>query len=154
MAVSKGIARRMLLAGLLAGACAAPAMAQQADNGLGQAWPQATDVSASPNWHVYVFPKDGIKYIQVNDAAGNVHLAVAAANGHLVVLPMGADAGRVLTRQVAAGTPAPAPADGTETVYTDDDTQVTTAPQQDGGTQWTVTADEDCTSGKDCGIGH
>ncbi len=154
MAASKGIARRILLAGLLAGACAPPALAQQAGDGLGQSWPQAADASASPNWHVYVFPKDGIKYIQVNDGDGQVRLAVAAAHGHLLVLPMGTDAGRVQTRTASATSAAAA--DGADTVYTDEDTQVTAAPQQDGTTQWTITADDDgdCGSAKDCGIGH
>lgn len=60
--------------------------------GLGQSWPNASDVSSSPRWHVYVFVKDGVRYIQVNDLNGKVRGAFATANGQFLVLPVGADA--------------------------------------------------------------
>ena len=62
--------RASLLAGLLAGLVALPAVAQQqaasglGQSGLGQLLPQAKNVSAAPGWRVYVFVQDRVKYIQ------------------------------------------------------------------------------------------
>ncbi|WP_266167841.1 hypothetical protein [Dyella subtropica] len=67
--------------------------------GLGQSWPNAPDVSANPHWHVYVFERDGIRYVQVNDLGGKVRAAFATANGELLVLPMGEDAQVVIRPQ-------------------------------------------------------
>ncbi|MGA0586366.1 hypothetical protein ACO2Q2_04420 [Dyella sp. KRB-257] len=75
-------------------------MAQATDapsSGLGQSWPNATDVSANPHWHVYVFEKDGVRYVQVNDINGGVHAAIATAGGQVLVLPIGTDAQNVTT---------------------------------------------------------
>lgn len=77
--------------------------------GLGQTRPHAPDVSTSPDWHVYVFQRDGIRYLQVNDASGTVRGAIATANGSILVLPIGKDAAnihvmRVTTANAATGT--------------------------------------------------
>lgn len=117
-----------LLSGLLAVALSGAAMAAQpSTTGLGQAWPNAQDVSASPHWHVYVFDRGGIHYIQVNDINGRVHGAVATANGTFLVLPMG-DA-EVSTPDDPGTTAAP---DGGETVYHDSAVQVIATPQANG----------------------
>lgn len=94
--------------------------------GLGQSWPNASDVSSSPRWHVYVFVKDGVRYIQVNDLNGRVRSAFATANGQFLVLPIGADAehasagpnGSALTTAIT-GTPG-------ETIYRDGEVRITT----------------------------
>lgn len=80
-----GIVLAMLL--VVGGAMAADAPSK----GLGARWPNAQDVSQSASWHVYVFARDGVKYIQVNDAAGNVRGAVAASadGATAVALPLG-----------------------------------------------------------------
>jgi hypothetical protein len=65
--------------------------------GLGQSWPNAPDVSASPQFHVYVFSREGVRYVQVNDLNGNVLAAVGSAGGEIIVLPIGT--GRVATSQ-------------------------------------------------------
>lgn len=75
-----------------------------ANTGLGQAWPNAADVSASPNWHVYVFERDGVRFIQINDLNGNVRSAFATANGQLLVLPSGLDATLVASAPSLANT--------------------------------------------------
>lgn len=111
-----------LLAGLLAPAFA---FAAQPTSGLGQAWPNAPDLSTSPQWHVYAFERDGIRYVQINDARGAVRGAFATANGVFLVLPMG-------TAGVDVGT-ALQPSTQGETVYRDGDVQVTATPQPDGG---------------------
>jgi hypothetical protein len=109
--------------------------AQPPATGLGQAWPNAVDVSASPNWHVYVFVLNGIEYIQVNDLDGRVIGAVASAGGQFITLPVGEDAQYVSTPQQRAAQPLPptSTARGT-TVYRDSSTVITATPQSNGVT--------------------
>lgn len=93
--------------------------------GLGQSWPNTSDVSSSPHWHVYVFVKDGVRYIQVNDLNGKVRGAFATANGQFLVLPVGADADRGSAgRNASARTMAITGQQG-ETVYRDGDVRIT-----------------------------
>lgn len=117
------------------------AFAQQASSGLGQSWPNAPDVSSSPNWHVYVFVRDGIRYVQVNDLNGNVRGAVAVAGGQFLTLPIGRDAQLVSTPQQSAQTATP-PAPS-ETVYKDSALQLQVAPQPNGAAQLRA-VDADC----------
>ncbi|UPG85325.1 hypothetical protein L2Y94_18780 [Luteibacter aegosomatis] len=120
---------RTLSALLLASLIAVPfsANAQQAISGLGQSWPNATDVSSSPNYHVYVFQRGNTRYIQVNDANGNVRGAFARTPYSLVGLPIG-------TAELATpDEPMPAPASTAgETVYQGNSITVFAAPQPDG----------------------
>jgi hypothetical protein len=95
-------------------AAAVPALhAQDASSperiqGLGEAHPRAPDVSLSPRFHVYVFPKDGIDYIQINGLDGKVLAAVAAANGRFYTLPIGTlPASRILLPGASAATIGP-----------------------------------------------
>lgn len=110
------------------------------NGGLGQAWPNARDVSANGHWHVYVFANNGMRYIQVNDANGSVRLAFGTASGQFLVLPMGRDAQHVSTPQQSL--PADATAvpltSYTETVYRDDDIQVDAVPMSDGTTHFSI----------------
>jgi hypothetical protein len=127
--------RKTALISFIALCAASTGFAQTAtpSTGLGQAWPNATDVSASPNWHVYVFVLNGVKYIQVNDLNGTVHGAVATANGTLMALPVGVDAQNVTTTtttQSASSTNSAA-----QTVYSDGTTTITATPQSSGATQ-------------------
>ncbi|HUB92304.1 MAG TPA: hypothetical protein VMA74_21450, partial [Dyella sp.] len=96
--------RKALLAGFVAIGLTSTAFAQTSApaTGLGQSWPNASDVSANPNWHVYVFFLHGVKYIQINDLNGTVHAAVGAANGTTIVLPVGVDAQNVTTSTTSA----------------------------------------------------
>ncbi|UPG93872.1 hypothetical protein [Luteibacter aegosomatissinici] len=115
-----------LMTGLLAGSAAA---ASPAVTGLGQSWPNTTDVSASPNWHVYVFVRGNTRYIQINDAQGVVRGAFARTPYTVVGLPVGTDAGNLSTPDE----PLPAPASRVSTqVYSGDGIQVFVAPQTDG----------------------
>ena len=118
-----------LLAGLMAVALAGPAAAQQQPTtGLGSAWPtDASDMSRAPGYHVYTWTNSGVKYIQVNDYAGNVLVAVATANGVFLPLPMG-NAKNLQTPQNGATSTSTT---GT-TVYQDGSVQVTAAPQTSG----------------------
>src|SRR5690348_11014411 len=126
MAMMKFLPRRALCAGLVVMGLSASAMAAPTSTGLGQAWPNARDVSASAHWHVYTFSSNGVRYVQVNDLDGNVRLAFATANGQFLVLPMGRDARRVSTPQQtapASGTAVPLAAYA-ETVYRDSHVQL------------------------------
>jgi hypothetical protein len=128
--------RRTALMGLLALVTSASAMAAdtfQSSSGLGQAWPNATDVSASPHWHVYVFQRDGIRYIQVNDLNGKVHAAVAASGGQFLVLPIGVDSQNVSTPdQPLSTTTDTTTSTSSEVVYDDSSVSVSVTPQASG----------------------
>ncbi|HET6555443.1 MAG TPA: hypothetical protein VFG49_18085, partial [Dyella sp.] len=127
------LSRVALVALLFAGAAGSAMAAQPAATGLGQAWPNTTDVSSSPNWHAYVFVLGGVKYVQVNDRNGNVIGAVGTSNGNFITLPIGAFAQLVSTpQQPAAVTTDAQPAADAATVYQDDSVQVTATPQTDG----------------------
>lgn len=66
-----------------------PAFADDS-SGLGSNWPNTPDVSSNPQFHVYRWVSNGITYIQVNDQAGNVKMAVGKVGTTVFVLPMGA----------------------------------------------------------------
>lgn len=153
MAVIKFLVRRSICAGLIfMGLSASGLAAQPLGTGLGQAWPNAQDLSASTHWHVYVFANNGIRYVQVNDLNGSVRVAFAAANGQFLVLPMGLDSQRLATPQQPLST-----SDGvtaltsyTETVYRDDTVQLTAVPLSDGTTMFTATASTTTTALAPC----
>ncbi len=44
--------------------------APKATSGLGEAMPDAIDLSSDPTWQVYEFERDGVRYVQVNDLSG------------------------------------------------------------------------------------
>lgn len=133
--------RKAAFAGLLVLCVTSIASAQTSApaTGLGQAWPNAADVSANPNWHVYVFVLNGIKYIQVNDLNGNVHAAVGTANGTSIVLPVGVD-----SQNVATSSSTTTDSSSTTTVYSDSATTVTATPQSNGATRFTVLNNASC----------
>jgi hypothetical protein len=117
--------------------------------GLGQSWPNATDVSASPHYHVYVFQHLGVRYIQVNDASGTVRGAVAYGGSGFMGLPMGVDATRWVTPTEGVWDGA-AMASG-EQVYNDGTVIVTAAPQPDG-TSLLSALPEDCKNPAECSV--
>lgn len=120
---------------LFAALLSASAFAYQAPaTGLGQSWPNAADVSVSPHYHVYVFVRDGIRYIQVNDLNGTVRGAVAIADRVVLVLPVGVDAPYVTTQHAQV----PVTAANAETVYRDSGTRVTATPTNTGAVQLDV----------------
>ena len=99
--------------------------------GLGQAWPNAADASASPNFHVYVFMLGGVKYVQINDSNGNIIGAIGTANGQFLTLPIGRDSQYVVTpNQAPPATSAPAATP--TTVYQDGTTAIRATPQLNG----------------------
>jgi hypothetical protein len=96
--------------------------------GLGQSWPNATDVSTNVHYHVYRFERDGVAYIQVNDLQGQVRAAFATTQNGALTLPVGMDAQHV---KIVTG-PAAASLDATQVVYQDSALTVTVLPQGDG----------------------
>lgn len=131
--------KRAVLAMGLAMSMSGAAWAGPPTTGLGQAWPNASDVSVNPNFHAYVFVMGGIQYIQINDAAGHVLGAVGQAGGQYIVLPVGRYARQVSTPQQTATTTA-TPTASSMTVYNDGTTQVTATPMSDGTTALTTSA--------------
>lgn len=136
---------------LFAALLSTSAFAYQAPaTGLGQSWPNATDVSVSPHYHVYVFIRDGIRYIQVNDLNGTVRGAVAMADRVVLVLPVGVDAPYVTAQHAQI----PATAANAETVYSDSSTRITATPTSTGAVQLNVvtpaTTQDICTNPVNC----
>ena len=127
------ISRKTILVGLFGLVLSTPGLAAKLPStGLGQSWPNTNDVSASPHYHVYLFARDGIRYVQVNDSSGKVRAAFATANQVIFVLPIGTDAqGAGASRQTAAQT-ATVNTSSTEMVYSDNVVQVTATPQSNG----------------------
>lgn len=135
---------------LLAISVSTPALAfQPPSTGLGQAWPNNTDVSVSPHYHAYVFARDGVRYIQVNDLTGAVLGAVAVVDNQLLVLPVGVDAENVTVSQ--AGSDAVKAASSSESVYSDDLVQITAGSASNGGVKLDAAAAmQRCTNPSDC----
>jgi hypothetical protein len=138
----------------VAGMLAMSAQAHQpSSTGLGQAWPNAEDVSASPHYHVYVFVRDGIRYIQVNDLNGTVRGAVAVAGRVSWVLPVGTDAQNVTT-----STQDDSPASHSEAVYDDGVTRITASPAGQNAVKLEATETDQCTNfdctGQDVSAGN
>lgn len=125
---SRKLLRQTILTAAIALSMTTVATAQQATSvtGLGQAWPNASDVSTNPHFHVYRFERDGIRYIQINDLQGNVRAAVASASGATFALPIGVDA------QNVAVTTGRSLANLAQAVYQDDGLTVAAVPQSDG----------------------
>lgn len=151
--MSKFVNRRTLFVTLLAlGLCGAASAATPPATGLGQAWPNAQDVSASPNYHAYVFVLGGIQYIQINDLNGNVLGSVGTSGGQFITLPIGKFAQLVATpQQPAASTTSAAQAASPTTVYNDGSTTVTATPMTDGSTKLTAAAMVICSDPATCG---
>jgi len=122
--------RTLTLAALLLCALAAHAGAPAAQpNDLGQSWPRAQNLSIATGWNVYVFTRGNVRYLQINDASGNVHAAFAVSGNLALALPMGSDAQRVSTPQQPLA--AVASANG-QVVYSDLQLQVVAVPQANG----------------------
>lgn len=118
--------------------------------GLGQAWPNAVDVSASPNWHVYVFVLNGIKYIQVNDLNGHVIGAIGTAGGQFITLPVGEYSQYVSTPQQRAASTSAVQAATPTTVYRDSSTVIIASPQSNGATTLSAAMANTCQDPEQC----
>jgi hypothetical protein len=86
--------------------------------GLGESLPKTSDLSSDPQWQVYEFERDGIRYLQINDGANTARAAIGQIGATAWVLPIGRDVDRVA---IQAGTPA---AVGGRVVYRDDTVEV------------------------------
>lgn len=133
----KKFSSQAMFAGLLISALSTPAWAVDPPSaGLGQSWPNTTDVSRTPDLHAYVFMLRGVKYVQINDANGNVLGAVGTANGEFITLPIGRFSSLVSTPQEpATDTAVAAPVATPTTVFQDDTTEITATPLSDGTMQ-------------------
>lgn len=146
--------RRTLLATLMGLSLSGAALAAPPATGLGQSWPNATDMSLSPNFHAYVFSIGGIQYIQINDVNGNVLGGVGNAAGQFIVLPIGQFAQLVTTpRQTPAAITTATPTAAPTPVYNDGTTTVTATPMSDGTTQLSAARADLCSDPTVCGSG-
>jgi len=132
MQKTTGCVRAVAGLGLLLGMAGAAFAANPPATGLGQSWPNATDVSRDTHYHAYAFVLNGIKYVQINDANGNVLGAIGTSNGQFITLPVGRYAQHVHTPQQPASVSAATPITAPVVVYQDDTTQITAAAQSDG----------------------
>jgi len=69
--------------------------APKAATGLGDVNPPSADLAGDPLWQVYEFERDGVRYVQVNDATGKVRAAAGRIANTFWVMPIGTDAGKV-----------------------------------------------------------
>jgi len=138
--------RQWLGAGLLMASLGAMADGRAPATGLGQSWPNATDVSASPHWHVYVFELNDVRYVQINDLGGKVRAAFATSRGHALALPVGSDATRVATPDEPLR---PSRSTAGDIVYQDGTIKVLVAPQANG-TAAVYVAASDCHDPIEC----
>lgn len=146
------VTRRTLFTTLFVMGLSGAAIAGAPSTGLGQAWPNTADVSASPNYHAYVFVLGGIQYIQINDLNGNVLGSVGTAGGQFITLPIGKFAQLVSTPQQPAATTSNAtPTASPTTVYNDGTTTVAATPMSDGTTKFSAAAVAICTDPAACG---
>ena len=128
------------------------AFAQAPPSGLGQSWPNTTDVSVSPSYHVFVFMLAGVRYIQVNDFNGNILGSVGTANGQYITLPIGRFSQLVSTPQQSAPTSNATPAAAPTVVYNDGATTITATPMSDGTLQLSAAASQSQCDPVDCNI--
>ena len=152
------LAAALLFAGLTFGAAGSLSATDSSATSLGQSWPNTTDVSRSPNWHVYVFRKNGISYVQINDLNGNVHGAIAMAGGTFLVLPMGVDSQTIRVPGNSSSLVSSAvvrqpiqPAAAAQVVYSDATTTITATPLTSGATLFSAATVSGCdTDPEDC----
>lgn len=95
---------------------------------LGASNPSTPNVSLSPDYQVYLFTRDAVRYVELADASGTPRAAFTVVSGGLLSLPVGVDA----VQQVAV-----APA-WTEVVYSDTTVIVGRRVSDDGATIWQV----------------
>jgi hypothetical protein len=134
--------RRAMLTAALMCSVSGVVIAAPPSSGLGQAWPNATDMSTSTSYHAYQFqaPGGAITYVQINDVAGNVIGAIGNAGGTYFVLPVGQFSQQVSVPQQPAATTPATPIGSATQVYNDGTTSVTAQPMSDGSTQLNAVA--------------
>ncbi|MGE7139650.1 hypothetical protein ACQKIE_18645 [Luteibacter sp. NPDC031894] len=140
MKLKNAIVGMLLIAPWGATLAGAPVCCASGDNGkpsgmsavgtteLGQFNPSVQNLSLSPEYQVFQFTREGIRYIEVADLAGAPRAAFTVVNGALLTLPIGPD-----TAQQVAISPA-----WTDVVYDDGSVVVARRTAADGGVTWQV----------------
>jgi len=95
---------------------------------LGKVSPTAANYSLSPNWQAFIFVRNGVRYVEVADAAGVPRAAFTIVGESVLSLPVGMDQ----VQQVAVASPAD------EVVFEDATTRVGAVTGQDGAVTWQV----------------
>ncbi|MDR6642781.1 hypothetical protein J2X57_001993 [Luteibacter sp. 1214] len=135
------LAALLLLAPVAASWAAEPVCCASGDNGkpkgraavassseLGKTSPASSNLSLSPEYQVFEFTREGLRYVEVADAAGVPRAAFTIVSGSVLALPVGTDA----VQQVAI-----APA-WTDVVYDDGTITVARRVASDGALVWQV----------------
>lgn len=89
-----------------------------AATGLGESLPLTSDLSSDPQWQVYAFQRDGVRYLQINDGANTARAAIGQIGATAWVLPIGRDADRVAIQTAVPSTVAG------RVVYRDEEVEV------------------------------
>ena len=97
---------------------------------------------------MFVFVKDQARFVQVNDAVGEVRGALATTGDQILILPIGTGAQVVTPPPQAADAPAADPAVSTEPVYQDSQATITAQPQSNG--TLLLKAMSDCKAPTEC----
>jgi len=101
--MDRAVKRSWIALGLVA-ALAVPACAFASDaQDLGSSQPFGPDVSSNPQFHVYTWQRNGVTFIQVNDAVGNIDFAAATGGGQALILPIGHPDAVIVAPAGAAG---------------------------------------------------
>jgi len=95
---------------------------------LGQTNPSVPNLSLSPEYQVFQFTRDGVRYTEVADLTGAPRAAFTVVGGALLTLPVGTD----IVQQIPV---APAWSD---VVYDDGSIVIARRITSDGGTTWQV----------------
>lgn len=135
------LAALLLLAPVAASWAAEPPCCASGDNGkpkgrtavastseLGKTSPTSSNLSLSPEYQVFEFTREGLRYVEVADAAGVPRAAFTIVSGSVLVLPVGTDA----VQQIAI-----APT-WTDVVYDDGTVTVARRVASDGALVWQV----------------
>jgi hypothetical protein len=104
------------------------AMAVPTQTDLGKAAPEAQNLSAAPDWRVYVFTRDTVRYVELTDATGVPRAAYTVVGDRVLALPIGSD----VVQQVAVAPPVAV------VVYQDDYSVVGVVTNADGTVTWQV----------------
>lgn len=85
-----------------------------AATGLGASNPQAQNLSAASTVRVYLFERDGLRYLQVNDLNGQARTAIGWIGDTHWVMPIGTDVDRTTILPTGTSTEGTVVYDGNE----------------------------------------
>lgn len=73
-------------------------------NDMGSSIPSRPNYSVSPEWEAFAYDRGGVRYVQINDTSGVLHVVVGVAGSTTLILPMGVDADHVTVGTITGAT--------------------------------------------------